>query len=124
MIFTETSTQAAVYLRQAVPKMIKHNIVPNPFNFTLWYSYYSQQFPGLIKELDHVQEVFQQAMTGLVDSLTQSVEKTAQQSHGFSAALTSNIEKLADCTVQDDMRLVLRELNQNAIALCGVTDSF
>jgi len=52
MKFSDDSDQAAGYLRQAVPMMVKHNIVPNPLNYTLWYSYYSNGFPLLNKELD------------------------------------------------------------------------
>jgi diguanylate cyclase len=154
MTFTESSHQAAVYLRKAVPKMIQHKIIPNPFNFALWYSYYSQQFPELVQELDYiidrfdtcppdmsetlflkhiiqtkqypdsVQDVFQQGVMALVDSLTQSIEESAQQSHGFSSALTDSIEKLADCPVQDDIKKVLAELNENSLALCSVVDTF
>ena len=52
MKFSDNSDQAAGYLRRAVPMMVKHNIVPNPLNYTLWYSYYSNVFPSLNNELD------------------------------------------------------------------------
>jgi len=53
MKFSENSGQASGYLRQAIPMMVKHDIVPNPLNYTLWYSYYSNVFPSLNKELDN-----------------------------------------------------------------------
>ena len=56
MRFSEDSGEAASFLRQAIPNMVKHNIVPNPLNYTLWYSYYSNEFPALNKELDQTIE--------------------------------------------------------------------
>ena len=37
---------------------MQHNIIPNPFNFTLWYAYYSKRFPNLNDELDSVIDDF------------------------------------------------------------------
>lgn len=37
MNFLENSAQAADYLHQAVPTMVKYNIVP-PLKYALWYS--------------------------------------------------------------------------------------
>ena len=109
MKFSDNSDQAAGYLRQAVPMMVKHNIVPNPLNYTLWYSYYSNVFPLLNKELDktlerygtcppdiseslffhHISQLdngneeqlthFQKAFSHLVDNLSDSLDHTAQQ---------------------------------------------
>ncbi len=52
MKFAENSGQAAEYLRQAVPLMVKHNIPPNPLNYALWYTYVSKRVPELNQELD------------------------------------------------------------------------
>jgi len=124
MKFSENSSLAATYLRQAVPKMVKHNIVPNPLNYTLWYSYYSNEFPNLNKELEHVIERydtcptevgeslflehmtklapqngqqlgdFQNALAHMVTNLSESLDKTAQNTRNYAGALTSNIDKL------------------------------
>lgn len=154
MIFNEDANEAAVLLRQAVPKMIEHKIVPNPFNYTLWYSYYSKKFPELNTELDYIldrfgtcplemseplllkyiirnndseqkeQEVFSNAIDGLVGKLTNSIGQTAKQSHDFSGAISSNIVSLANCQLADDQSALLNELSENANALCQINDSF
>ncbi|MEH6444381.1 MAG: diguanylate cyclase [Oceanospirillaceae bacterium] len=154
MIFTEDANKAAVLLRKAVPKMIKHDIVPNPFNYTLWYSYYSQQFPELNTELDYVidrfstcppemseslllkyiiqkdeteeknRDIFQQAIDSLVDGLSESIDQTAKQSNDFSSALSENIVSLGSCELGNDQSQLLNELSENANALCKINDSF
>ena len=154
MIFKEDANEAAVYLRQAVPKMIKHNIVPNPFNFTLWYSYYSKQFPELNNELDYIigrfetcppemseslllkyiiqkdekeeqeRDTFQKAIDVLVDSLSESIGQTAKQSNDFSSAISGNIVSLAGCELAEDQSALLSELSENANSLCRINDNF
>ena len=37
--FPENAVLASRYVKQALPIMIKNNIVPNPCNFALWYAY-------------------------------------------------------------------------------------
>lgn len=154
MIFKEDANEAAVYLRKAVPKMIKHNIVPNPFNFTLWYSYYSKQFPELNYELDHIigrydtcppemseslllkyiiqkdekqeqdRDTFQKAIDVLVENLSESIDQTAKQSNDFSSAISENIVSLAGCELAGEQAALLSELSDNANALCRINDSF
>ncbi len=153
MIFTENSKEAVVFLRQAVPKMMEHNIVPNPFNFTLWYSYFSKQFPLLNQELDYiidrfntcppdmseklflkhiikidentedVQKAYQQGIVNLVEDLSESIDVTIQESYQISSALNENIVQLEDCSVSDTVQSVLGNLSRNATSLCAVTDT-
>ncbi|EPJ44946.1 MAG: hypothetical protein OFPII_30900 [Osedax symbiont Rs1] len=153
MIFTENSKQAVVFLRQAVPKMMEHSIVPNPFNFTLWYSYFSKQFPLLNQELDYiidryntcppemseklflkhiikidentedVQKAYQQGIVDLVENLSVSIDVTIQESYQFSSALNENIVQLGECSISDVVQGVLGDLSRNASSLCSVTDA-
>ncbi len=153
MIFTENSKEAVVFLRQAVPKMMEHNIVPNPFNFTLWYGYFSKQFPLLNQELDYiidrfntcppdmseklflkhiikidentedVQKAYQQGIVNLVEDLSESIDVTIQESYQISSALNENIVQLEDCSVSDTVQSVLGNLSRNATSLCAVTDT-
>ena len=51
MKFSDSSDQATQYLREAIPAMVRYEIVPNPLNYTLWYSYFSKACPNLNKEL-------------------------------------------------------------------------
>lgn len=52
MKFSDGNHQAAKFLRQAVPLMVKHNISPNPLNYALWYTYVSDRVPELNTQLD------------------------------------------------------------------------
>ncbi|MEZ5523824.1 MAG: GGDEF domain-containing protein [Pseudomonadales bacterium] len=54
MQYPEDATQAANYLREAIPLMVKHKIQPNPRNFSLWYAYVSGRNKGLNQELDQI----------------------------------------------------------------------
>jgi len=154
MIFTENSDQAAVLLRKAVPKMIKHKIVPNPFNFTLWYAYYSNHFPGLNDELDFlvekegtcpadeseklflkhiikndeefdsVKEIFHQGISDIVAELSESIDATVKQGSGISNALLGNVNSLAEFEKDESFSHLIDELSGNANALCAINDSF
>lgn len=154
MKFSDDSGQAANYLRQAIPAMVKHNIVPNPLNYTLWYSYYSDTFPKLNEELDHAierygtcppkvseslfiehiskldntkeekVESFQKAISLLVDNLSDSLNQTTEQTNGYSAALKDNISALEGGDIEASLRPVLSELNANANAIYDANQQF
>ncbi|MDU0354285.1 GGDEF domain-containing protein [Paraglaciecola aquimarina] len=154
MKFSENSDQAVDFLRQAVPTMMKYNIVPNPLNYTLWYSYYSNLFPLLNKELDetverygtcptivsetlflnHISAVdqdneqqlfaFQKILSVLVDDLSDSLSTTAKQTTDFSKALRGNVSTLATIETQEDLSPILKELSANANAICSANDIF
>jgi diguanylate cyclase len=153
MIFKEDANTAAVYLRKAVPKMIKHNIVPNPFNFTLWYSYYSKRFPELNSELDYIvsrfetcppelseelllkyiikkddtehkdRDAFQNAIDALLDDLSENINTAAAQSNRFSSALGKNVVDLSSAKLEGSHTQVLGELTYNANSLCQLNDA-
>ena len=154
MKFSEDSDQAANYLRQAIPTMVKHSIVPNPLNYTLWYSYFSNTFPALNKELDqtierygtcppkvgeslfiqHISqldnedqtqmEALQKAFSNMVTNLSDSLDHTAKQTNGYSAKLKQNISALESHELGDTVAPVLNELNANASAICDANDEF
>jgi diguanylate cyclase len=154
MKFSDDSSKAAGYLRQAIPAMVKHNIVPNPLNYTLWYSYFSKTFPMLNNELDQIierygtcppkigeslfiqhisqaddkneeqVENYQRAISHLVDNLSDSLGQTAKQTDDYSAALKHNITALEAHNVDASMLPVLNELNANANAICDVNQQF
>ncbi len=50
--FPESCSAASRYVREAIPKMVEHNIAPNPVNFALWYAYVSNRDFTLKSELD------------------------------------------------------------------------
>lgn len=154
MIFTEDASQAALYLRKAVPKMIEHNIVPNPFNYTLWYSYYSNNFPQLNSELDYVvdrfgtcptnmsetlflkhiikidkeslnrQQKYQQAIATLVENLSENMENSSSKTKGFADNLKQNINFLESIDLPEELKTTVGQLSANAVSLCDVSQKF
>jgi diguanylate cyclase len=154
MKFSENSDKAADYLRQAVPMMVKHNIVPNPLNYTLWYSYFSNVFPLLNKELDktlerygtcptdiseslffhHISQLnngneeqlihFQKAFSHLVDGLSDSLDHTAQKTNNYSQALMENLTELGTHGIDNAIAPVLNKLTANASAICTANEEF
>lgn len=154
MKFSDNSDQAADFLRLAVPTMIKHKIVPNPLNYALWYSYYSNAYPTLNKELDqtierygtcppevgealfiqHMTDLenenekkiesFQKAFSHIVDSLSDSLDETAKQTNSYSQALMGNLSTIGAHQLDSSIAPVLDELNANATAICSANEQF
>ncbi|MDO6513130.1 GGDEF domain-containing protein [Neptuniibacter sp. 2_MG-2023] len=69
MKFAENNNQAAEYLRQAIPLMVKHNIPPNPLNYALWYTYVSDRLPELNVQLDKTLTTYGTCPTMLSEQL-------------------------------------------------------
>jgi len=151
--FSEDSSQAANYLRRAVPKMVEHDIVPNPLNYTLWYSYFSQAYPSLNKALEetvarygtcpvdvseslfleHIIKsddqlrqngMIQQSLVHLVSGLSGTIAVTAQETAVYSSALKENIMELGTSGLNDELVQKLNELSSNASGLCSTNDAF
>ena len=121
MKFAENTGQAAEYLRQAIPLMVKHNIPPNPLNYALWYTYVSNRVPELNQELDKTlttygtcpnlvgeqmfrqhmikdevdsAENFQAGLIALVNDLHEHASVTAEETKNYSDTLQDSLEAL------------------------------
>jgi diguanylate cyclase len=154
MKFSENSAQAARYVRQAIPMMVKYSIVPNPLNYTLWYCYFSKAFAPLNTELDKTLERygtcppeiseslffryisplenknneqlihFQNAFSHLVDNLSDSIDHTAHQTNSYSQALMENLTELSLNDVDNAITPALNKLNTNTNAICSANEEF
>ncbi len=144
MKFSENSEQAVNFLRQAVPTMMQHNIVPNPLNYTLWYSYYSHAYPELNSELDriisehttcppelsealfikHISQLegdqgeqlhsLQDAFAKLVGTVSESFLQSADHTSRFSEAVKHSLDELGSQTDHNKVSPVLSKLSQQA----------
>ncbi|WP_415887627.1 GGDEF domain-containing protein [Neptuniibacter sp. QD37_6] len=121
MKFAENNNQAAEYLRQAVPLMVKHNIPPNPLNYALWYTYVSDRVPELNVQLDKTlttygtcptmlsEQLFrehmikdeingaddvQASLIGLINDLHEHAGNAAEKTEDFSNVLEESLEAL------------------------------
>jgi diguanylate cyclase len=154
MNFSENTELAVTFLRQAIPTMMKHKIIPNPINYTLWYTYYSNTNLALNAQLDHTisrfqtcpnevsealfvehigqanskeaqaNEVFQRALTTTVSNLSDTINATSEQTHEFSNALKTDILALGKHDLDEELSPLLDSLNSNANALRDVNISF
>jgi diguanylate cyclase len=154
MKFSENSDQAAGYLRQAIPMMVKYKVVPNPLNYTLWYSYCSNVFPSLNKQLDktikrfgtcppkiaetlffrHINQLdnddkkqlvhLQKAFSHMVDDLSDSMDNTVKQTNSYSQALMENLTELNTHVADNTIAPVLNKLSDNASAICAANETF
>ena len=154
MKFSHNSAQAVLFLRQAIPKMLKYNIAPNPHNYSLWYCYFSKAFPSLNQELDNTLErhgtcppdisesLFlhyisnienenkeklihsHNAFSHLVDDLSDSMDQNAQQTNSYSQALMENLTELDIHNVDDSIAPVLNKLSANASAINTANQEF
>jgi len=151
--FSENSNQAAKYLRLAIPKMVQHDIVPNPLNYTLWYSYFSNSFPALnialedaVKRygtcpadvgetlfLEHITKnndsahnntEIQRALVHLVGDLSSHIDETVNQTNKYSNALKENLMEIGTSGLNDDLATKLNALSANANGICNANDAF
>jgi len=152
MKFSEDPNLAAKYLRLAVPKMVQHNIAPNPLNYALWYSYYSNVSKGLNCALDNTVERFgtcppelskelflshifdndkldeigdmQDSLLGLASELSNSIEETTLASNNHSSNLKQNLDLLTTSESPQQMDPIIQQLSDSAQAICDSNDKF
>lgn len=150
MKFAENTTQAAEYLRQAIPLMVKHNIPPNPLNYALWYAYVSKKIPELNQRLDETlsiygtcpdntgqllfrdhmikeeiknSEIMENSFLALLHDLSQQTANTAEHTRDFSQTLHQSLEALQSPEVLP-MEEVIKNLSQKTEELTVTTSAF
>jgi diguanylate cyclase len=96
MKFAENNNQAAEYLRQAIPLMVKHNIPPNPLNYALWYTYVSDRLPELNVQLDKTLTTYGTCPTMLSEQLFREhmIQDEINGAEDIQASLISLINNL------------------------------
>jgi len=133
--------------------MVQHDIVPNPLNYTLWYTYFSDSFPALNAALDdtvkrygtcpadisetlflehiskHTDSVndnneIQQALVHLVGDLSNQIADTVSQTHMYSDALKEDLMAIGTSGLDDDLAEKLNQLSANANGICNANDAF
>ncbi|NVK42444.1 MAG: diguanylate cyclase [Oceanospirillaceae bacterium] len=137
MKFVESSNQAADYLRQAVPIMVKYNIPPNPLNYALWYTYVSNRLPDLNSELDKTLSTYgtcpmmvseqlfrdhmlrdelesakemQTNLIALMNDLNHQADETVRRTNNYSEVLQDSLDALNET---EHERLPLESIIQN-----------
>ncbi len=151
MKYPEDATQAAHYLREAIPLMVKYNIQPNPRNFALWYGYVSKSKPDLIKELDNAiqkhdtcppnisadlfrryiidEEVdfsndIREQIADIVSSLSEKTGKTINDEHNYEDLLNQNLSLLQQDTGKSNIENVVHSLIEHTRQATVIAEDF
>ena len=140
MKFADNPKQAAEFLRQAIPMMVKHSIPPNPLNYSLWYAYVSGALPGLNQEMDATLETYgtcpnliseklfreylirdevenaedlQNALLSVMGDLETSASTTAQDTEAFNEVLQDSLAALRDSNDDQSLETIIQKLAVN-----------
>ena len=128
MKFADNNTQAAEYLRKAVPLMVKHNIPPNPLNYALWYTYVSDRVPELNSQLNKTLKTYgtcpgmlgeqlfrehmiqdeikgsedvQASLISLINNLHEHADEASRQTADYSKVLDDSLDSLHEAESGD-----------------------
>ncbi|MFW1676238.1 diguanylate cyclase domain-containing protein [Pontibacter sp. JAM-7] len=154
MKFADNNNQAAQYLRQAVPLMVKHQIPPNPLNYALWYTYVSKRLPALNLQLDKTlqtygtcpnllsEKMFREHMLGnevsktgkmqdqlvaMINDLHNHADSAARKSADFSEVLESSLDALQSKQNNDSgpsLETIIQTLSQYTLSMNQSTRGF
>ncbi|MBY4677797.1 GGDEF domain-containing protein [Marinobacterium arenosum] len=154
MKFTDNASQAADYLRQAVPLMVKYNIPPNPLNYALWYTYVSERLPKLNARLDEALDTYgtcpnvvseqifrdhlireeigaadeqQEALLALINQLGSHATETAAHTENYSTVLEDSLLAFDRPDDQLDalpLEAIIRNLAANTREISETTREF
>ncbi len=151
MKYPEDATQAAHYLREAIPLMVKYNIQPNPRNFALWYGYVSNSKPNLIKELDSAiqqhdtcpadvsadlfrryiidEEVdfaneVRDQIADIVRNLSDKTEQTISDEQSYESHLSHNLSLLKEDSGENNLESVVQSLIEHTQQATQIAESF
>ncbi|MEH6579212.1 MAG: diguanylate cyclase [Amphritea sp.] len=151
MKFADNTTQAADFLRQSIPLMVKHSIPPNPLNYSLWYAYVSQAIPKLnsqmdktiatygtcpnivseqlfrdylIKdEIDNAEDV-QKALLSVMGDLEVQVSDTAQDTQAYNEVLQDSLTALRDSSDDQSLETIIEKLAVNTETISASARQF
>ena len=142
--YPEDAREAAEFLRQAVPWMVKNSIPPNPYNYALWYSYVSGRDPQLKQSLDQVlgllgtcppektEELFrrfilkdelaqlessQDTISVIISEITESITESLTETKKFQTSLETQSSAVEQALTQDEVALIIQDLKESTNAV-------
>ena len=151
MQYPEDASQAANYLREAIPLMVKHKIQPNPRNFSLWYAYVSGRNKKLNNELDtiisehntcpaeHAADLFrryiiddevdfghqvQNQLSKVISSLAKQSSAMSEGSGEYEAFLEKGLENLQHNSSEQDLKKLVGTLLEQTKQTSKLTHTF
>ncbi len=151
MKFADNPKQAAEFLRQAVPLMVKFSIPPNPLNYSLWYAYVSQGLPELNKQMDKALDTYgtcpnvvseqlfrehlikeevenaediQNALLSVMGDLETHASTTAQDTEAFNDILQDSLSALRESESDSSLENIIQRLADNTQTISESTRQF
>ncbi|MBT8148351.1 MAG: GGDEF domain-containing protein [Pseudomonadales bacterium] len=149
--FPENKTTASRYVKEAIPMMVKNNIVPNPRNFALWYAYVSKRDAELNTALDdtiaaqgtcpeevteelfnrHVmkdemalQQGLQNSLANVIKELAGDVENTRAGADHLSDDLEQSLDTLVNNSDPEQIKQTVQGLIASAKTASQVVSNF
>lgn len=151
MQYPEDAARAANYLREAIPLMVKHNIQPNPRNFSLWYAYVSKRNQQLNDELDKFIEEHgtcspdqsadlfrryiiddevdfgqhvQTQLSKVISTLAQQSSAMSEGSGEYETFLESGLKNLEQQSSEEELKTLISTLLEQTRQTSELTNSF
>ncbi|HRJ60683.1 MAG TPA: diguanylate cyclase [Azospirillaceae bacterium] len=142
MGFNEDIARATDLARRAVQRLAEERLAPNPENFTIWYAYYSGQFPDLARAIDlaqrdgaaltqtHCDEIYKRFFS--LDSESQAIRDTSERARAALSKIMELLEtvgaetnrygdRLAGLSGELDQPLAIDDLRAMVAALAAET---
>lgn len=137
LFFPDRKADANRYVKQAIPIMVKHDIVPNPQNFALWYTYVSNRNSELkdaldeeiaengtcrtektselftqlvIKEEVEKQEHLQESLFDVMHQILTDIDSTRQNTTSYASELKQSLENLHEDSSPEKLQKIVEQL--------------
>lgn len=151
MDYPENAAEAVAYLKQALPKMVRLELAPNPVNYSLWYNYVGDKMPALNRAMDELianqgtysvaqsQALFQRylltqdnqqhqkttaTLQALAARLLGQLQESTHGSQEFSRELEQMAQTLTACNSDADIEQVTQTLAQSIVAISAANLRF
>lgn len=149
--YPENAAKAAAYLREAIPLMVKHNIEPNPRNFSLWYAYVAKRNVDLNSEMDAIlaehgtcpavqsNDLFrryiiddevdfshrvQTQLASIINNLSEQSSTMSEGNEKYDQFLEQGIENLQEHSSENDIKTLLTSLLEQTRQTAELTQKF
>ncbi|PCI68781.1 MAG: diguanylate cyclase [Piscirickettsiaceae bacterium] len=138
-------TQSSEFLRQTIPMLTKHGLMPTPTNYAVLYGYISGQSQALKESIDNViakkqtlstqfiaelheqhiggglihskQEEVQHGLEKIISNTSEEIQHVNNDTHDFDSSLTKHAEKLSSATDADVAAMILQQIMQDTRAM-------
>lgn len=138
-------TQSSEFLRQTIPMLTKHGLMPTPINYGVIYSYISGQSQALKETIDNAienkqsftaqfmtelhekhiggglilskQEEVQNGLEKIISNTSEEIQHVNNDTHDFDSSLAKHAEKLSGVTDPDATAMILQQILQDTRAM-------